>query len=128
MSTHSSKVKRRSKALPTLGIAGVSLALASGASASIGEATMNIPSTSQSHEIFLGEEEISDVSLATFYIFDKENTGPPSLAQELRLTQGGGCACGRCGGCGGRRNGYGGCGGCSGGTTNGGCGGGVDGY
>jgi hypothetical protein len=126
MSKRSSKVKRRSKALPTLGIAGVSLALASGASASIGEATRNIPPTSQSHEIFFGEKEISDVSLATFYIFDKENSGPSSLAKKLRLAQGGcGCACGRCGGCGGRRNGYGGCGG---GNTNGGCGGGVDGY
>jgi hypothetical protein len=28
------------------------------------------------HEIPLGEEEIADVSLATFYVFDKENTGP----------------------------------------------------
>jgi hypothetical protein len=112
-----------------LGIASVSLVLASGASASIGEATTNIPPTSQSHEIFLGEEEISDVSLATFYVFDKENTGPSPLAQKPRLTQGcGGCACGRCGGCGGRRNDYG-CGGCSGSrNTNGGCGGGVDGY
>jgi hypothetical protein len=28
-----------------------------------------------SHQVFLGEEEISDVSLATFYVFDKENAG-----------------------------------------------------
>jgi hypothetical protein len=27
--------------------------------------------TGMSHEITLGEEEISDVSLATFYVFDK---------------------------------------------------------
>jgi hypothetical protein len=56
MSNRFLKSKRRSKA--------VSLALASGASASIGETTTNIQLTSQSHEIFLGEEEISDVSLA----------------------------------------------------------------
>jgi hypothetical protein len=29
-----------------------------------------------SHEIILVEEEISDVSLATFYILDKETAGP----------------------------------------------------
>ena len=75
-----SKRSSTSEALPTLGIAVVSLALASGAPAPTGKATTNIPPTSQSHEIFLGEEEISDVSLATFYVFDKENTGPPPLA------------------------------------------------
>jgi hypothetical protein len=117
MSKRSWKSKRRSKVLPLLGIAGVSLALASGASASTGEATTNIPSTSQTLEIFLGDEEISDVSLATFYFFDKENTGPPPLAQKLRLAR-----CGR--GCGGG----GGCGGCGSGSGCTGCGGGVDGY
>jgi hypothetical protein len=29
-----------------------------------------------SHGIMLGEEEIADISLATFYVFDKENAGP----------------------------------------------------
>jgi hypothetical protein len=28
-----------------------------------------------SRPLLLGEEELSDVSLATFYVFDKENTG-----------------------------------------------------
>jgi hypothetical protein len=124
MSKRSPKSKRRSKALSALGIAGVSLALAGGASASTGQVTTNVPSTSQSHEIFLGDEEISDVSLATFYVFDKENAGAHPLTQKLRLA--------RCGG--GYGRGYvrggacGGCGGCGGGNTNGGCGGGVDGY
>jgi hypothetical protein len=80
----------------------VSLALASGASASIGEATTNIPPTSQSHEIFLGEEEISDISLATFYVLDKENTGAIQLGNGLRFKRRGyGCGCcgGTCGGC-----------------------------
>jgi hypothetical protein len=124
-----SKRSSKSEALPTLGIAVVSLALASGASASTGEATTNMPSTC--HEIFLGEEEISDVSLATFYVFDKENTGPPPLAQQLRLARCGGSygrgyGCGRGGACGG----CGGCAGCGGGgaNTNEGCGGGVDNY
>ena len=77
-----------------------------------------------SPEITLHEEEISDVSLATFYVFDKENPRPG-----LRLAghggcgghgHGGGCGCGGCGG-----HGHGGCGGCGGhghGCGHGGCG------
>jgi hypothetical protein len=107
------KSKRRSKAVPALGITGLSLSLASGATASISEATTNVPSTSQPHELFLGEEEIFDVSLSEFYVFDKENAGAPSLAQGLKLARGGGCGCGGHGGCGGC-GGHGGCGGCGG--------------
>jgi hypothetical protein len=40
-------------------------------------------STSQPDEIILTEEEIFDVSLATFYVFDKENAGAPVLARQL---------------------------------------------
>jgi hypothetical protein len=43
----------------------------------------NTSPTAQSHEIFLGEEEIADVSLATFYVFDKENAGMPAPAQKV---------------------------------------------
>jgi len=130
MSKRSSiKGKRRSKALPALGFAGVSFSLASGACASISEATANTPPTAQSQELFLGEEEIFDVSLATFYVSDKENAGPSALPQNLRLARGGcgggGCRCGgggggcRCGGGGCRCGGFFfggcfGCGGCSG--------------
>ena len=69
-----SKRKRRSRALPALGAAGLSFSLASGASAA---PAANIPTRSAdlSHEFILAEEEVSDVSLATFYVFDKENTG-----------------------------------------------------
>lgn len=38
--------------------------------------------TSPHHEIFPGEEEISDVSLATFYVFDKENAGTAQFGTE----------------------------------------------
>jgi hypothetical protein len=63
----------RGKAVPVLGVAGLSLSLASGASAVLADTpTQN---TRVSHEITFGEEEISDVSLATFYVFDKENVG-----------------------------------------------------
>jgi hypothetical protein len=134
MPKRSSKNKRRSKALPALGFAGVSLSMASGACASTSEVFANTPATSQRHEIFLGEEEISDVSLATFYVFDKENAGAPPLAQQLRLARGGGgcggggggCGGGGCHGCGGGGGGCGGGGGgCHMGCGGGGCGGGI---
>jgi hypothetical protein len=92
MPKRSSIGTRRSKALSALGFAGMSLSLASGACASPREASANTSPPSQQHELFLGEEEISDVSLATFYIFDKENAGPPPL-QKPRLARGCGCAC-----------------------------------
>ena len=96
-----SKRKRRSKALPVLGAAGLSFSLVSGAS---GGPTVNLPTpnTGARHEITLAEEEISDVSLATFYVFDKENAG--AFRPNVQLVRGGGCGGG---GCGGR-----GCGGC----------------
>jgi hypothetical protein len=94
----SSKRKRRSKALPALGF-GVSLSMASGACASTSEASANTPPPSQNHEIFLGEEEISDVSLATFNVFDNENAGPPPLSQKLRMAAGCGAGCGCSCGC-----------------------------
>ena len=99
------KGRRRGKAVPALGMASLSLSLASGATASTGEAT-DTP-TSQPHELFLGEEEVFDSSLSTFYTFDRENGDQTSLAQHIRLAaHGGGCGCG--GGCG---HGGGGCGG-----------------
>ena len=53
-----------------------------------------------SHEITLAEEEIRDVSLATFYVFDKEHAGTPRLGARLAMGACGGCAgCGSCGGC-----------------------------
>src|SRR5215469_3451728 len=104
MSKRSLKSKRRSKALPALSFAGASLSMASGACASASEASANTPPTSQSQnqEIFVGEEEIFDTSLSTFFTFDKENGGANPLAQHLKLARGcgHGCGCGRGGGCG----------------------------
>jgi hypothetical protein len=121
----SKKSKRRSKALPALGFAGVSLSMAGGACASTSEASANTPPTSQPQELVLGEEEIFDTSLSTFYTFDKENAGQTSLAQHLKLARGGCGGCGHGGGCGcGHGGGCGGCGhggGCAG--FHGGCGG-----
>ena len=65
------------KVVPVLGAAGLSLSLVGGASAA-GAQVADGPTHKAvvSHEITLGEEEIADVSLATFYVFDKENAGP----------------------------------------------------
>jgi hypothetical protein len=56
--------------------------------------------TAVNREITLGEEEISDVSLAKSYVFDKESAAMPKLGQNLASGGcGGGCGCSR--GCGG---------------------------
>ena len=121
-----SKRKRLRKAVPTVGIAGISLAMAGGASAATAPPTANLPSQhiQLSHEIILGEEEISDVSLGTFFVFDKEDAAS-ELGRDVQLAAGhGGCGghggggrgcggargCGGHGGCGGRGCGLGGCG------------------
>ena len=111
-----SKRGRRSKALPVLGIAGASFSLAGAAAASTGIPATDLPSqnTTPGHQFFLGEEEMSDVSLATFYVFDKENAAKPQLGERVAQWR---CGCGRCGcgrcGCGWRGcAGCGGCGGC----------------
>ena len=72
---HAPKRKRGRRAVPLLGVAGMSLALAGGASAATSGSGIDIHSsdTAASHEITLNEAEISDVSLGTFCVFDKEN-------------------------------------------------------
>jgi hypothetical protein len=94
----STRRKRSIKAIPTLGAAGL-LSLASGASAATSGQTadMAVRSSGLSYEITVCEEEISDVSLATFYIFENERAG--TLRRGVRLAQGcGGCGCGCAGG------------------------------
>ncbi len=98
LAKQSSKRKRRTQVVPMLGVAGLSLSLASGASA-IGGAPTDLPTrkTAVSHPTTLCEEEISEVSLATFYIFDKENAR--TFRSRARLAAGGGCGCAGCAGC-----------------------------
>src|SRR5258707_8205368 len=107
-----SKQKRTAKAaaVKALGAAGLSFSLVGSASAST-MPTAGIPqsdNTSPNQRFVLDEEEMFDVSLATFYVFDRENVG-----SGVQLARG-------CGGCGGCRGG-GGCGGCRGGGGGGGC-------
>src|SRR5207245_982163 len=66
---HAPKREPRGKAVPVLGAAGL-LSLAGGASAATGPAA-DLPTqkTAPNHEITLAEEELSDVSLSTFFVF-----------------------------------------------------------
>jgi hypothetical protein len=94
------KRKRSKTALPVWAAAGVSLAITGGASANAPVTEM--PSQDSGKRLLLAEEEVFDVSLGTFYVFDKEREFSPSV----RL------AGGRCGGCGGCGAHVGGCCGC----------------
>ena len=78
--------------MPVLGAAGL-LWLAGGGAATQAAPAADIPArhVEPSHEFTLSEEEVSDVSLATFYVFDKERASPPAFTLAR--------ACGRCGGC-----------------------------
>jgi hypothetical protein len=113
-----SKQKRTAKpaALTALGAAGVGLSLVGSASAST-MPTAYLPqsdNSSPNERFVLGEEEMGDVSLATFHLFDKENVGSDvKLAAVIVTCRGcggcracrgcawGGCRCGGCAGCGG---------------------------
>jgi len=101
-----SKRRRVKEALPVVGLVGVSMSLAGGASAATVGTAADIPSQDKGpapgSQITLNEEEISDVSLGTFFVFDKEIVGAKAGQQFAR-------GCGGCRGCGGR-----GCGGCRG--------------
>ena len=155
-----SRGKRPSKAVSVLGIAGMSLAAStSGSPADIPPASFGGPTVGSVADMLwqstapfqipaLEDEEISDVSLATFHLFDNENPGNSGsgiqlarairlrrlrlrtrLRRRQRLRRGGGCGgvrgcrVGGCGvgGCRGCR--VGGCGGCGCGGGWGGCGG-----
>jgi len=110
-----SKRKGRTKAVTLLGVAGA-LSLTGGAcGAAVGPPSDTLTVNTA---VTLCEEEISDVSLSTFYVFDHESAGARRPGLQFAQRRGcGGCGCGSCGG--------GGCGGGAGACTNGGCGGGV---
>src|SRR5215475_2544915 len=106
-----SRKKRTTKAAAVTGLGAVGLGLSLFGSAS--GSTMpaaDIPqsnNTSPNQRFILGEEEMQDVSLATFHLFDRENVG-----SAIQLARGGcgGCGCGHGGGGGGCGHGGGGCG------------------
>jgi hypothetical protein len=93
-----SKKKHVTKAVPVMGAAGLTLSMMGGASASA-VPVADLPSPPNllgSHAITLGDEEIADVSLATFYVFDKEGTDAARNGVQVAW----GCRCGGCRGCG----------------------------
>ena len=88
------KVKRPSKIVSVVGIAGAFLA--SSTSGSV--ADIRPQSMTPFPVLNLGEEEISDVSLATFHFVDGESL--ETLLPRVQLARGGcGGGCGGCGGC-----------------------------
>ena len=94
-----SKRKRLTKTagVPALGAAGLGLSLVGSASAlATGDPPQSL-NTTPNQRFILDEEEMADVSLATFHVFDKEN----GTGGFTRLTMGaGGCGCGTGKGCG----------------------------
>jgi hypothetical protein len=117
------KGKRSNKAVSVLGIAGVSWAASTGGSpADIPPASLVSPPAGSVANLlwqdaalripFLDEEEISDVSLATFHLFDEDNFGNSQPGIQLAFRGcGGGCGCHGGGGCRGCGGGFRGCGG-----------------
>jgi hypothetical protein len=107
------KQGRATKAAAVTALAGLGLSLAGSASAT----TIPAADSPQSDDIspnqrfLLGEEEMADVSLATFHLFDKEN-----VASDVQLAAVVVRSCRGCRGCGGCRawRGCGGCAGCGG--------------
>ena len=98
------KARQSKTALSVLSLAGLSLA-ATTATTSKSVAGMPSPAAAPLQAFTLGEEEISDVTLATFHLFDKESVEQSrSLLHLTRCGCGGGCrgGGGGCRGCGGR--------------------------
>jgi hypothetical protein len=108
--------KRPTIAAPVLGAVGASMALAGGAYAT--GVVGSTPETSPANDVLgpqinLSEEEIADVNLGTFFVFDRENLQKigekyaQQTPQGRRGCSGGRCAtarrCGGCGGCSGCR-------------------------
>src|SRR5580692_11342713 len=88
------KHARTTKAAAVTATAGLGLSLAGSASAST-IPTADIPNNiSPNPRFVLSEEEMADVSLATFHLFDKENAG-----SDIQLAYVRGCRGCRVGGC-----------------------------
>ena len=70
-----SKRKRPNKTIAALGAAGLTLASEASLAATAPALDTMTRKAGVSHEIILREEEIFDVTLSSFYIFDKERGG-----------------------------------------------------
>ena len=83
--SHAKPSKQRTKVIPVLGAAGLSLSLAGEAPAATGGLAAHLvtPNNEARHELALGEEEIFDVTLATFYLVNEENPPGSDHADDL---------------------------------------------
>src|SRR5262245_65052088 len=92
--------KHLKKAVPVAGVVGVSMALAGSASATgnVGAAPdVPLRDAAAGPKITFSEEEIMDVSLGTFFVFDKESLEP--VEPGVQYAQRGCRGCGGCRGC-----------------------------
>jgi len=60
---------------------------------------LSMHNSGENRQVTIGEEEITDVSLATFHLLDHES--PATRLVSRRRAPGGGCGCGCAQGCGG---------------------------
>lgn len=90
---NSAKRTTRSKATG-LGVAGMTLSLLTGASAALAHPSLDASSDTSTRSVVLSEEEISDVSLATFYAVDRESERRMPRRRLAMGACGGGCGCG----------------------------------
>lgn len=77
-----------------LGLAGMTLSLLTGASAALAHPSLDAPPDTRTRGVVLSEEEISDVSLATFYAVDREGRSRLPRRRLAMGACGGGCGCG----------------------------------
>lgn len=92
--------KRRRKTIPVLGAAGLSLSLATGASAAVNPEAVSMPAGQAGDHAAISETivDVTDVSLATFHLFDRESGAASRTRTRFAASCGG---CGGCAGCGG---------------------------
>jgi hypothetical protein len=86
--------KRRSKAVPTLGAAGLSFSLAVSASAAIGDTDPHASASAPAAPQVTEEEQIFEASLAAFRVFDNENIGTPRRRVQPTMISQGACGIG----------------------------------
>jgi hypothetical protein len=89
-----SQRKRRTKAVPVLGAAGLSFSLVASASAAIGGMNPDPASSAPVAQQLMDEEQISEVSLATFHVFDNESAGTQRPRTRPTMVSQGACGTG----------------------------------
>jgi hypothetical protein len=83
--------KRRTNALPVLGAASLSFSLATGAPAAVGSVNPDPATSALVAEQVMDEEQISDVSLATFHVLDNEGGSTRRLRARPTVVSQGAC-------------------------------------